>query len=117
MMMAIQLTRHSADFATSPQVMVEDMKEVVSLGFKTLINNRPDGESHGQPTHAQLEEAAAVFGLKYFFLPVVTSQVGSEAANFGKILASAPKPVLAFCRSGTRSTMLYQTAMSMKPSN
>jgi sulfide:quinone oxidoreductase len=114
--MSIQLTRHTADFATAPQVMVEEMKEVVSLGFKTLINNRPDGEAADQPTNAQLQEAAAVFGLHYIFLPVVSSQVGSAAAEFGKLLDAAPKPVLAFCRSGTRSTMLYQTAMSLKQS-
>ncbi|MGB8338338.1 MAG: TIGR01244 family sulfur transferase [Burkholderiales bacterium] len=112
--MSIQLTRHTPDFATSPQVMVEDIKEVAALGFKTLINNRPDGESAGQPTNAQLEEAAGVFGLHYIFLPVVRSQVGGEADKFGKLLAAAPKPALAFCRSGTRSIMLYQTANSLK---
>ncbi len=112
--MSIQLTRHTPDFATSPQVMIEQMKEVVALGFKTLINNRPDGEAADQPTHEQVKEAAAVFGLHYVFLPVVSSQVGSAAAEFGKLLAAAPKPALAFCRSGTRSTMLYQTAMSQK---
>jgi sulfide:quinone oxidoreductase len=114
--MSIQLTRHTTDFATSPQVKIEEMKEVVSLGFKTLINNRPDGEAADQPTHEQIKEAAGVFGLHYIFLPVVSSQVGSAAAEFGKLLAAAPKPALAFCRSGTRSTMLYQTAMAQKPS-
>lgn len=114
--MSVQITRHTPDFATSPQVMVEEIKEVAALGFKTLINNRPDGEAAGQPTNAQLEEAASVFGLQYIFLPVVSSQVGSSAAKFGELLATAPKPALAFCRSGTRSTMLYQTAMALKPS-
>jgi sulfide:quinone oxidoreductase len=52
--------------------------------------------------------------LQYIFLPVVSSQVGSSASEFGKLLTAAPKPALAFCRSGTRSTMLYQTAMSLK---
>ena len=112
--MSVQITRHTPDFATAPQVMVEDIKEVAGLGFKTLINNRPDGESPDQPTNAQLEEAAGVFGLHYIFLPVVRSQVGGEAEKFGQLLASAPKPALAFCRSGTRSSMLYQTAMTLK---
>ncbi len=113
--MSLTITKHTDDFATAPQVMVEEMKEVVALGFKTLINNRPDGEAADQPTHEQVKEAAAVFGLHYIFLPVVSSQVGIAAAEFGKLLAAAPKPALAFCRSGTRSTMLYQTAMAQKP--
>lgn len=113
--MSVHITRHTTDFATAPQIMIEDMKEVAAQGFKTLINNRPDGESAGQPTNAQLEEAAGVFGIHYVFLPVVRSQVGEEAAKFGNILDAAPKPALAFCRSGTRSTMLYQTAVMLKP--
>jgi uncharacterized protein (TIGR01244 family) len=113
--MSVQITRHNADFATAPQVMIEDIKEIAAMGFKTLINNRPDGEIAGQPTSAQIEEAAGVFGLHYIFLPVVSSQVGATAANFAKQLESAPKPALAFCRSGTRSTMLFVTASSLKP--
>jgi uncharacterized protein (TIGR01244 family) len=113
--MSLHFTKHTDEFSTAAQVMLEQIKEVAAAGFKTLINNRPDGEAADQPTHEQVKEAAAASGLHYIFLPVVSSQVSSAAAEFGQLLDAAPKPALAFCRSGTRSTMLYQTAMALKP--
>jgi uncharacterized protein (TIGR01244 family) len=112
--MSLQITRHTADFATAAQIMPDEVKEVAALGFKTLINNRPDGEAPGQPTSAEIEAAAGTCGLHYVFLPVVSSQVASESANFASQLAAAPKPALAFCRSGTRSSMLFAAASSLK---
>jgi uncharacterized protein (TIGR01244 family) len=114
--MSAQITRHTPDFATAAQVKVEDIEEIAALGFKTLINNRPDGESPDQPSSAQLEDAAQKFGLHYIYQPIVRSQVAAEAATFASHMAVAPKPVLAFCRSGTRSTMLFQTANTLKTS-
>ena len=77
-----------------------------------MINNRPDFEGGpNQPTNASIEAAAKAAGLNYAFLPVAPNfQSPEEIASFAELLASLPKPILAFCRSGTRSGKLYRAA-------
>ncbi len=110
--MAVNLTRHTDAFSTSPQLSTGDLHEIAALGFKTVINNRPDGEGGAeQPTSAQIEAAAAAAGLHYAHLPVVSGQITEpQARRFAELLATSPKPVLAFCRSGARSQNLYRLA-------
>lgn len=81
-------------------------------GFRSIINNRPDHEGGpAQPTNASLEAAARAQGLAYAFLPVASSlQTPDEIARFGELIETLPKPILAFCRSGTRSGRLYRAA-------
>jgi uncharacterized protein (TIGR01244 family) len=98
----------------APQLGPEAMAEVARLGFKTVICNRPDFE-HGldQPTSADVQAAAEAAGLQYRHLPVAGNyQSAEEAAEFARLLRELPHPVLAFCRSGARSTRLYQLAMA-----
>jgi uncharacterized protein (TIGR01244 family) len=78
-----------------------------------VINNRPDFE-HGpdQPSSAQLQTAAAAAGLQYRYLPVSGGyQSPDEIAAFARLLEELPRPILAFCRSGARSTNLYMQAV------
>jgi uncharacterized protein (TIGR01244 family) len=100
------------DVCVAPQLTPEAMAEAAAAGFKSVVNNRPDFE-HGpdQPTSAQMEAAAQAAGLQYRFLPVDGGyQSPEEIAAFAKLLAELPRPILAFCRSGARSTRLYQAA-------
>ena len=79
-----------------------------------MINNRPDFE-HGpdQPANAAVEAAALAAGLQYRFLPVDAGwQSPEQIAAFAELLKVLPAPVLAFCRSGARSTRLYQQAIT-----
>ena len=77
-------------------------------GFKSLINNRPDGEAERQPTSASLAEAAARLGIAYRHLPVISGKVtDGDVASFSAALDELEGPVLAFCRTGTRSTTLW----------
>lgn len=110
--MAVNLTRLTATFATSPQISPADVREIAALGFKTIINNRPDGEGGAeQPGSAQIEAEARAAGLAYFHLPVISGQISeAQARQFAELLALQPKPVLAFCRSGARSQSLYRMA-------
>ncbi len=110
--MAVNLTRHTATFSTSPQISVHDVQEIAALGFKTLVNNRPDGEGGAdQPTSAEIEAAALALGLNYVHLPVISGQITEpQARRFAELLVTSPKPVLAFCRSGARSQNLYRMA-------
>lgn len=96
----------------APQLAPDAMAELASLGFKSVVNNRPDFE-HGpdQPTSAQIEVAASAAGLVYRHLPVDGGwQSPEQIAAFAALLQELPQPMLAFCRSGARSTRLYQQA-------
>ena len=100
--------------SVAPQLTADAMAEVARLGFKSVINNRPDFE-HGpdQPANAAVEAAALAAGLQYRHLPVDAGwQSPEQIAAFAELLKTLPAPVLAFCRSGARSTRLYQQAMT-----
>lgn len=99
----------------APQLTPEAMAEAARIGFKSVINNRPDFE-HGpdQPSNAAMEAAAVAAGLRYRHLPVDGGyQSPEQIAAFAQLLQELPHPVLAFCRSGARSTRLYQQAMAL----
>ena len=99
----------------APQLSPDAMAELARLGFKSVVNNRPDFE-HGpdQPTNAALAAAALAAGLQYRFLPVEGGwQSPEQIAEFAALLAELPPPLLAFCRSGARSTRLYQQAVAL----
>ena len=101
--------------SVAPQLMPDAMAELARLGFKSVINNRPDFE-HGpdQPASAAVEAAAVAAGLQYRHLPVDGGwQSPEQSAEFARLLAELPTPVLAFCRSGARSTRLYQQAIAL----
>ena len=110
--MSVPITRHTDKFSTAPQLGPEDMAEVAGLGFKTVINNRPDGEAGpSQASSAEIAKAAEAVGLNYVHLPVVSGQITEgQARQFAEALALRPGPVLAFCRSGARSQNLYRMA-------
>jgi uncharacterized protein (TIGR01244 family) len=102
------------DVCVAPQLMPEAMAEAAQAGFKSVVNNRPDFE-HGpdQPTSAQIEAAARSAGLEYRHLPVAGGyQSPEEIAAMAKLLAELPRPLLMFCRSGARSSRLYQAAVA-----
>ena len=83
-----------------------------AAGFRSVINNRPDFEGGpDQPTSASVEAAARAAGLEYAWLPVAPNlHSADEIARFAELLATLPKPILVFCRSGARSTKLFSAA-------
>ncbi|WP_172327101.1 bifunctional protein tyrosine phosphatase family protein/NAD(P)/FAD-dependent oxidoreductase [Mangrovicoccus sp. HB161399] len=96
------------EFSVSPQIQPGDLEEIARQGFRSVICNRPDGESAGEPTFAEIAAAAKSLGLEAIHQPVVSGKVSdADAAEFGRILARAPKPALGYCRTGTRSTILW----------
>ena len=102
----------SPDVCVAPQLTPEIMAELARVGFRSVINNRPDFE-HGpdQPTNAAIEAAARAAGLEYRFLPVSGGyQSPQEIAAFAALLGELPRPILAFCRSGARSARLFAAA-------
>lgn len=93
------------------QIAPADMVEARTQGFVAIVNNRPDGEQPGQPSGAEIEAAARAAGLAYTAIPVDHSGMReSQVAAMAEVLEQAPGPILAFCRSGTRSTYLWALA-------
>ena len=100
------------DVCVAPQLTPEAMAEAAAAGFRSVVNNRPDFE-HGpnQPTSAAIEAAAVAAGLQYRHLPVDGGyQSPEQVAEFAQLLQELPRPLLAFCRSGARSTRLFMLA-------
>ncbi|HEY0147390.1 MAG TPA: TIGR01244 family sulfur transferase [Allosphingosinicella sp.] len=85
-------------------------EEISALGVTTIVNNRPDGEEPGQPTSDVIEAAAKAAGIDYRHIPVAGGISLPQVAQMADALAQAQGPVLAFCRSGTRSTYLWALA-------
>jgi uncharacterized protein (TIGR01244 family) len=94
-------------FAVAPQLAPEEVAQAAALGFKLLINNRPDGEVPDQPSSDEMAAAARAAGLQYCYVPVVGGPTGAQVEAVAELVAEAEGPVLAFCRSGTRSIVTW----------
>ena len=113
--MSLPLQAIAPDICTAPQLSPAAMAEAAAMGFKSVVNNRPDFE-HGpdQPTSAAIQAAAEAAGLQYRHLPVAGGyQSPEEIAAFAKLLEELPRPLLVFCRSGARSTRLFMLAQQL----
>jgi uncharacterized protein (TIGR01244 family) len=111
----LELKRINDDVSVAPQISPDDMPAIKAAGFTTIINNRPDGEAPDQPSSDTMRAAAEAAGLGYHFIPLgrdgVSSQMVDETAA---VLEGSSGPVLAFCRSGTRSTTLWALSQAGK---
>jgi uncharacterized protein (TIGR01244 family) len=112
--MSLPITCHNDQFGTLGQIDTSHLAEIAQQGYKSVINNRPDGEGGpDQPKNADIQ--AEKLGLHYAYLPVVPSAMTVEQVReMARLLNTMPSPVLAFCRSGARSTNLYQLALQVK---
>ena len=92
----------------SPQIGLDEIAEAARIGIKLIINNRPEGESDDQLPGPEVEAAARTVGVDYVAIPVTHSGFSEpQVAAMAKALNEAEGPVLAYCRSGTRSTLLW----------
>lgn len=99
------------NFWVSPQIEATDLAAAKALGVTLVINNRPDGEEPGQPRGADIEAAAAALGISYVAIPVGPMGVSRDHLDdFDSAVGANKGGVLAFCRSGTRSTILRALA-------
>lgn len=101
----------SDDFYASPQVTPGEMSEAAAMGIALVVNNRPDGEAPDQPSGADIEAAARAAGMDYLAIPVGSAGFSEpQVERLQQAMAGASGPVLGFCRSGTRSTLLWSLA-------
>ncbi|MFT4519134.1 MAG: hypothetical protein ACI9JM_001525 [Halioglobus sp.] len=104
-MKIVQLTD---SIGVAAQIAPADVAEIAAQGYKVIINNRPDGEEENQPSGAQIEAAANAAGLEYHYMPVTAGSFpGSDFDAMADFLDDTARPVLAFCRTGTRCTNLW----------
>lgn len=112
--MSTPIQRLTPDFAVAPQLGPDDMVAVAQAGYKSVIINRPDYEGGAdQPTADAVSTAAREAGLRVAYQPVVSGAITvDDVTKFSELLQTLPTPILAYCRSGARCTMLFQSATS-----
>ncbi|WP_366657220.1 TIGR01244 family sulfur transferase [Fodinicurvata sp. EGI_FJ10296] len=104
----MNLKRISPKVSVSPQISADDMPLLEAEGFRAIICNRPDGEVADQPSFADIEAAAKAHGIEARYVPVQSGVVtDDDVSAFGEELRSLPRPLLAYCRTGTRSVTLW----------
>lgn len=100
-------------FWASPQIGLDHVREAAARGFTLIVNNRPEGESEDQVPGAAIAAAAAELGLGYSAIPVTHAGFSEDQVEaMTAALKEAEGPVLAYCRSGTRSTLLWALAQA-----
>lgn len=93
------------------QPSVEDIGDLADCGYRSVIGNRPEGESADQPEWNDLKAAATALGMEAVQIPVVASAItAADVDAFTEALERLPKPIAVFCRTGTRSALLWALA-------
>ena len=95
----------------SPQIGLPDVALAQAMGITLIVNNRPEGEEPGQIPGAEIEAAATAAGIAYVAIPVTHAGFSEpQVRAMAEALSAAEGPILAYCRSGTRSTLLWALA-------
>lgn len=103
----------AASFWASPQIGIADVAEARARGITLIVNNRPEGEADDQVPGTTIEDAARAAGLDYLAIPISHAGFSEHQVEaMAEALAGASGPVLAYCRSGTRSTLLWSLAQA-----
>lgn len=98
------IRRVTDGFAVAPQISEDDVEAIAAAGYKTIVANRPDGEGGvDQPRMGAIRAAAEAHGLSFAALPFSGAPTPEIVERMGNILNEAPQPVVAYCRTGTRS--------------
>ncbi len=104
----MDIKRISPFLSVSPQIYPAHIERLAGEGFKTIINNRPDRETDDQPMAAELAAEAEKFGLEFINIPITPGGITAQnITDFAGELRRVQGPVLAFCRSGMRSTTIW----------
>lgn len=111
----MELKRINDHVTVSPQISPDDIAQIKAAGYKTIVNNRPDGESPDQASSDEMKAAVEAAGLTYYYIPLGRDGVSPEMIEDEKAaLEGSAGPVLCYCRSGTRSTTLWALSQAGK---
>jgi uncharacterized protein (TIGR01244 family) len=109
--MTLSIRQVTQNVSVAPQIAPEDVAAIKAAGFTAIVNNRPDDEEAGQPSGDAIRAAAENAGLAYTAIPVTQAGFSHPQLDaMSAALAAANGPVLAYCRSGTRSCNLWALA-------
>jgi uncharacterized protein (TIGR01244 family) len=109
----MEIRQISPDYAVSPQIAVEDIPAIIAAGFKTIICNRPDAENPPSHQAATIEAAAKSAGLDFVNIPVTHQGLNLDIVHAQKAaIAASAGPSLAYCASGTRSSIVWSLAQA-----
>jgi len=113
----MDIRKITEELSVAPQIRSHDVSNIAAAGFRAVICNRPDGESSDQPCCKDIEAAVKAAGLVWCMQPVRSGGVTqADAEAFGTLMSELPKPVLAYCRSGTRCATLWCLSQTGKRS-
>lgn len=111
----MDIKKINSGLSVSPQIEIAELAEIAKLGFRSVICNRPDGEGADQPTFPEIEKKARAAGLQARYIPITPGKVqDDDATKFSDALTELPGPVLAYCRTGTRSATLWSLGEGAK---
>jgi sulfide:quinone oxidoreductase len=104
------------NIAVAPQLAEADFAEIAQHGFCSIVNNRPDGEASDQLPNVKAAAAARRYGLEYRYLPVPNLNVTDDEAvsAFARLMDDLPGPILFYCRTGTRCSVLWAQAAARR---
>ncbi|MEZ5959509.1 MAG: TIGR01244 family sulfur transferase [Hyphomonadaceae bacterium] len=112
-----EFKRVTPGFAVAQQLTLDDIARAATEGFRTIIANRPDGEAPGQPSASEIKAAAEAAGLAFKAIPFAGLPPAPVVMAMSEALAEANGPVLAYCRSGTRSITAWALAQALAGSH
>ncbi len=111
----MKLAKLVDQISVADQIFVNDLNTIADQGFKSILCHRPDGEGSDQPNFEEIANAAKKHKVQIQYLPVVSGKISDEDVDkFTKAFSEAPKPVLAYCRSGMRAASLWALAEASK---
>lgn len=110
MTLSVRTQQLCPEFTVCGQITVDDVAVLARQGYRSIINNRPDGEGGpSQPTSAQIEAAAQAAGLSYVYFPVSSMMVTpQQVTRYQAVCADLPHPIVAFCAAGGRANVMFQ---------
>ena len=94
----------------SGQIRPDEVAALRTQSVTLIVNNRPDGEEPDQPLGVEIEEAAAAAGIDYRSVPIIRGIGPADVEAMRDAISSSHGKVLAFCRSGTRSGLVWALA-------
>lgn len=107
----MKVTEIATDVYVTGQITEQGLKLAAEQGIRSVINNRPDHEEPGQPLNDDLQRAAEALGLTFIHQPVVSgAMTPKDVEDFREIYPDVAKPLLMFCRTGARSSYLFQAS-------
>ena len=109
----MQLNKIIDDYVVSEQITSDDIQKIKEAGFKTIFCNRPDNEEKNQITVKSIQDEATKNGINFIHQPVIGGQLTKkDIEDFTHHFNNAEKPIFAYCRTGTRCSMLWALSES-----